>query len=52
MLLFAAFVEAFWSAQTGIPAAVKFGVGALLWLLMLVWLGTGGRGQERTTDAA
>jgi len=46
MLLFAAFVEAFWSAQTGIPDTVKLSVGSGLWLLVLTWLGLGGRAQE------
>lgn len=43
MLLFAAFVEAFWSSTGSIPAAVKFGVGAVLWVLVLGWLAFGGR---------
>jgi len=45
MLLLAAFVEAFWSAQP-IPAAVKFSVGGMLWVLVLVWLGLGGRALD------
>lgn len=44
MLLFAAFVEAFWSSIGWIPALVKYGVGALLWTLTLAWLAFGGRG--------
>jgi len=46
MLLLAAFIEAFWSAQPGVADAVKFGVGAALWALVLAWLGFGGRALE------
>jgi len=45
MLVFAAFVEAFWSSTGSIPAAVKYGVGGLLWVLVLGWLAFGGRGD-------
>jgi len=51
MLLLAAFIEAFWSAQPQVPALVKFVVGALLWLLVLVWLGFGGRAHGGFKDA-
>jgi len=51
MLLLAAFVEAFWSAQPQVPAAVKFSIGALMWLLVLAWLGFGGRAYEKLADA-
>lgn len=44
MLVFAAFVEAFWSSTASIPDSVKFGVGGGLWLLTLLWLWRGGRG--------
>lgn len=44
MLVFAAFVEAFWSSTASIPDPVKFGVGGGLWLLTLLWLWRGGRG--------
>jgi uncharacterized membrane protein SpoIIM required for sporulation len=44
MLIAAAFVEAFWSAQPDIPDPVKYGVGALVWLLVGLWLWRGGRG--------
>lgn len=43
MLVFAAFVEAFWSSIGWIPAMVKFTVGGVLWTLTLLWLGLGGR---------
>ena len=46
MLVFAAFVEAFWSSIPTIPAAIKYGVGALLWLLVGGWLYLGGRNQD------
>jgi len=46
MLLAAAFIEAFWSAQPGIADAVKFSVGGVLWALVLAWLGFGGRALE------
>jgi uncharacterized membrane protein SpoIIM required for sporulation len=44
MLVFAAFVEAFWSSIGWIPALVKYAVGATLWLIVLAWLTFGGRG--------
>lgn len=43
LLVFAAFVEAFWSSIGWIPTAIKFGVGGALWLLILLWLWRGGR---------
>jgi uncharacterized membrane protein SpoIIM required for sporulation len=48
MLLFAAFVEAYWSSIGWMPAPVKFGVGITLWCAILLWLARGGRGR---TDA-
>jgi uncharacterized membrane protein SpoIIM required for sporulation len=45
MLVFAAFVEAFWSSIGWMPNAVKFSVGGLLWLILLLWLWRGGRGM-------
>ncbi len=47
MLLVAAFIEAFWSSIGWMPATVKFGVAALLWSGVLVWLWRGGRGATR-----
>lgn len=46
MLVVAAFIEAFWSSIGWIPAAVKFGVGGALWLLVLLWLWRGGRDRH------
>lgn len=43
MLLFAAFVEAFWSSIGWIPAWIKYSVGGVLWSLTVLWLGFGGR---------
>ena len=45
MLVFAAFVEAFWSSIVWMPNPIKFGVGGLLWLAILLWLWRAGRGQ-------
>ena len=50
MLVFAAFVEAFWSSIGWIPAMVKFAVGGVLWTLTILWLGLGGRGRSRPDD--
>ena len=44
MLLVAAFIEAFWSSTQSIPAAVKYSVSGVLWTLVALWLGLGGRG--------
>ena len=44
MLIAAAFVEAFWSAQPDISDAVKYAVGALVWIGVGLWLWRGGRG--------
>ena len=44
MLVFAAFVEAFWSSIGWMPAWIKYGVAAVLWSATLVWLWLGGRG--------
>ncbi len=52
MLLLAAFVEAFWSSTQSIPAWIKYGVSALLWLLVLGWLWRGGHGIAAGGDDA
>ncbi len=44
MLLVAAFIEAFWSSTAAVPAWGKYSVSAVLWALVLIWLGRGGRG--------
>ena len=43
MLVAAAFVEAFWSSTTWPPLAVKYTVGGLLWLSVILYLGWMGR---------
>lgn len=53
MLVFAAFVEAFWSSLAWMPAWIKYTVGAALWSLTLSWLLLGGRdGADAPGDAA
>lgn len=53
MLVFAAFVEAFWSSLAWMPAWIKYTVGAGLWTLTLAWLLLGGRDEpDATGDAA
>ncbi len=42
MLTIAAGIEAFWSPRL-LPAAVKYAVGAGLWILVAAWLGVAGR---------
>lgn len=42
MLVIAAGIEAFWSPRR-LPHALKYGVGAGLWLLVATWLGVAGR---------
>ncbi|WP_213875137.1 stage II sporulation protein M [Pseudomonas sp. dw_358] len=43
LLLIAAFIEAYWSSITTLPASVKYAVGAGLWLLVLSYLSLAGR---------
>lgn len=50
MLVFAAFVEAFWSSIASVPAPVKYAVGALLWSLTALWLLRGGRNAAHRDD--
>ncbi|GAB2506019.1 stage II sporulation protein M [Lysobacter humi (ex Lee et al. 2017)] len=50
MLLIAAFIEAFWSSIGWMPAAVKYGVAAVLWTIVLGWLWRGGRGLPADSD--
>ncbi len=45
MLIVAAFIEAFWSSKAMVPNSVKYGVGAMLWILVYGWLGFGGSQQ-------
>ena len=43
MLLLAAAVEAFWSPRTFLPPVVKYAIGVLLWVLLLLYFGFAGR---------
>jgi uncharacterized membrane protein SpoIIM required for sporulation len=45
MLIFAAFIEAYWSSLAWMPAPVKYSVGGVIWLAILLWLWRGGRGR-------
>ncbi len=45
MLLFAAFIEAYWSSIKSFEPYVKYGVGAALWVLVIVYLYRAGRGS-------
>ena len=42
-LLIAAFIEAYWSSTTQISHGIKYGVGAVLWLLVAAYLTFAGR---------
>jgi uncharacterized membrane protein SpoIIM required for sporulation len=42
MLVLAAFLEAFWSSSSFVPAAVKIAVGAVLWAVVLGYLALAG----------
>jgi uncharacterized membrane protein SpoIIM required for sporulation len=46
MLVFAAFIEAFWSSIGWLPDTVKFGSGGLLWLAIGLWLWRGARAAQ------
>jgi uncharacterized membrane protein SpoIIM required for sporulation len=43
MLVAAAFLEAFWSSSSAVPAAVKLAVGTAFWALVLTYLTAAGR---------
>lgn len=45
MLIVAAFIEAFWSSNASLPIAVKYSVGAVMWILVL-WYSFSGRRHE------
>lgn len=47
MLIIAAFIEAFWSSNNIFAPWQKYTVGALLWLVVLVYLIFSGRGRAR-----
>lgn len=46
LLLFAAFVEAYWSSMTLSSPTIKFIVGALLWLLVAAYFSFAGRSRH------
>ncbi|MDX1565168.1 MAG: stage II sporulation protein M [Phycisphaeraceae bacterium] len=45
LTILAAFIEAFWSAQS-LPPSIKYTVGASLWVLLIVYLGFSGRWHD------
>ena len=45
MLVLAAFVEAFWSSTTWPPASFKYAVGAMLWVLTVLYFWMMGRNE-------
>ena len=45
MTALAAFFEAFWSAAASVPPGVKYGVGALCWLLVIAFFVFAGRAR-------
>jgi uncharacterized membrane protein SpoIIM required for sporulation len=47
MLVIAAFMEAFWSSNTGLAISVKYSVGAVCWILVLLYSFSGKRFEPR-----
>jgi hypothetical protein len=45
MIMVAALIEAFWS-PAAIPNALKYSVGGVLWLVVLIYLSTAGRWEK------
>ncbi len=43
MLVIAAFIESLWSCRYTLPLSVRYGVGAMLWAVVLGYLGLSGR---------
>jgi uncharacterized membrane protein SpoIIM required for sporulation len=43
LLVLAAFIEAFWSGNRAVPAAIKYAVGAAGWGLVILYLTRAGR---------
>ena len=46
MLIIAAFLEAFWSSSTSLSIEVKYGVGAILWAMVLLYSFSGRRHES------
>ena len=47
MLVIAAFIEAFWSSSTTLPVNVKYIVGSICWLMVLLYCFSGRRHESR-----
>lgn len=47
MLVIAAFIEAFWSSSATLPITLKYTVGALLWVIVLLYSFSGRRHESR-----
>lgn len=50
LLVLAAVVEAFWSANAAIPSEIKYAVGIAGWILVAAYLGLAGRGPDSDPD--
>lgn len=50
MLVFAAFVEAYWSSRAALPDALRFTVAGVLWIGILAWLAFGGRNAAASNE--
>jgi uncharacterized membrane protein SpoIIM required for sporulation len=48
LLLGAAFIEAFWSSNGAVAPTVKYIVSAVLWTVLILYLGFAGRGRDAT----
>jgi uncharacterized membrane protein SpoIIM required for sporulation len=46
LLLGAAFIEAFWSSNRSLAPEVKYAVSAVMWLVLILYLGFAGRGRD------
>jgi uncharacterized membrane protein SpoIIM required for sporulation len=46
LTVLAAFFEAFWSASTAVPVQLKYGVGAVCWLLVIGFFAFAGRAER------
>lgn len=45
MLVLAAFIEAFWSSSTAVASGIKYAVGAVLWLFIILYFTLMGRAR-------
>lgn len=50
MLLIAAFIEAFWSSSTSLPATLKYAVGLVFWVLVILYFLMSGRRYGSQSD--